>query len=144
MSALDGYKWARKVRDAGLSPHARHVAWNLADASRDGRCTLLQATIAKRTGLGQRTVRLGLAELRQGGWIHARRTKGASYFSLTTPERGTGCQSDRHPVPVRPAQGADRSTVVEGLSFSLTPNVDKGRGEGDVVSLEERRAGRAA
>ena len=80
MSALAGTTWVRRLArsENALSRKGVAVAHALADhADGEGRCKLLQQTIAREARISERAVRDGLSELRAANALQSRRTRGA-------------------------------------------------------------------
>jgi hypothetical protein len=67
-----------------LSARAKLTLWALADCANNltGKCNPRRATIAAMVGMGERTVKRGLSELRQAGLIVSKQTRGAPYYSF--------------------------------------------------------------
>lgn len=80
VSALAGTTWVRRLArsENALSRKGVAVAHALADhADGEGRCKLLQQTIAREARISERAVRDGLSELRAANALQSRRTRGA-------------------------------------------------------------------
>jgi hypothetical protein len=94
------------MSDPRLSARAKLVLWALADCANPitGKCNPRRATIAKMVGVGERTVKRGLSELRQAGLIASKQTRGAPYYSFPMTSS---------PILVKPRWG-DRSGRLGG------------------------------